>query len=142
MKYLRFALLLSALFALSGCTKYDVDTPDTPSNRAGFSKHIGFDPGEEVSEVYYYADELGGDVRYQLSFKCNRDIAEKIRTTLSLSPAPQDHFVLAPRDDLKWWDENSTRDREHWIKVDDKKYYREFWFSEEDGRGFYHEYSS
>jgi hypothetical protein len=126
---------------MCGCTAYDVDTPDTKSNRAGFERHLKTKPSAAISQVYYYADEMGADVRFQLSFKCDRKTIEQIVTTLSLAQAPPDYKGLAPRDDLKWWKPDSTKDRTLWIKEKKHEYSRELWYSERDSKAFYHEYS-
>lgn len=131
-----FSLLLAA------CTDYDVGTADTPANRKGFAKHIGFEPGSDVTNVYYYADELGADVRYQLSFQCPKQVAEKIIETLSLQPNPPKYNGLDPREDLEWWTPDSTEELPMWIKEsEDDQYCWVFWYSKEDGRCYYHEYS-
>lgn len=142
MKPHRFAILFLFSLLIAACSDYDVDTADAPVNRNGFSKHMGFEPGSDVTAVYYYADELGADVRYQLSFQCPKEIAEKIISFLSLQSKPADYSGLDPRDDLKWWEPNSTDTLPMWIKTaKDGQYHWEFWYSEEDGRSFYHEYS-
>ena len=132
-------LLWVSLFVF-GCTAYDVHTTDTEANRKGFERHIKIKPTEEVSQVYYYADELGADVRYQLSFKCDKAWIEKILTKLSLKNAPADYSGLAPRVDLKWWNPESTKGKQLWINSENG-YYRELWYSEEDSIAYYHEYS-
>ena len=143
MKLLPFGLLLSLVLLLPGCTDYDVDTADTPANRKGFAERLGFDPGGDVTGVYFYADELGADVRFQLSFHCPKEIAEKIIGDLSLQPKPDDYLGLDPRADLKWWQPDSTEALPMWIKKSqDGQRHWEFWYSEEDGRSFYHEYST
>ena len=142
MNPLRVFILFSFSLLLAACTDYDVHTADTPANRKGFAKHLGFEPGSAVSEVYYYADELGADVRYQLSFKCPKEVAEKIIGGLSLQPRPDDYSGLDPRDDLKWWKPNSIEGLSMWIKrTQGGQYHREFWYCDEDGLAFYHEYS-
>lgn len=139
----RFRILLPFSLLLAACTDYDVDIADTPANRKGFTKHLGFEPGKDVTAVYYYVDELGADVRYQLSFECAKGVAMKIITDLSLQPKPDDYSGLDPRNDLKWWKPDSTEGRPMWIKkAKDGQYYWELWYSEEDGRAYYHEYST
>ena len=143
----RYALLWSGsfLFAvlLSSCTNYDVETADTPTNRKGFENHFGFAPDSTVTNVYYYADELGADVRYQLSFQCPKTTVDKIITELSLkSVLPnQAESLLDPRDDLPWWKPDSIDNRNLWIKEREDEYYWQLWYSEKDGKAFYLEHS-
>ena len=66
--------MLFALFAvvLLGCEpQYNHDRPDTEPNRAGFQKHFGFPAPDSVSNLYYFADALGADVKYQLGFSAD-----------------------------------------------------------------------
>lgn len=124
-----------------GCSNYDLDTPDAPANRKGFEQHLGFKPGKEISQVYFYADELGADVRYQLSFKCNKKVIDSIISRLSLVPASETFHGLAPRDDLPWWKPDSIKGRAHWVKEKKDTYYWDLWYSEDDQIAFYQEYS-
>lgn len=138
---LRFCILSFLSLLLLGCTDYDPDTADTEANRKGFARHFGFQPNTEVKAVYYFADELGADVRYQLSFECPEEIAKKIIKKLSLSPKPEGHRGLAPRDDFKWWDADSVNTLPMWMKSNSEQYYWEFWYSTEDGIAYFQEYS-
>ena len=143
MRFLQFVILLWAGLLLSACTDYDVGTADTPANREGFVRHLGFQPGEQVVSVYYYADEFGADVRYQLSFECPPEIAEKIVAELSVRPGSEDDLRLYPRDDLEWWKPGATEGLPRWsTEGGEGQHRREFWYSETDGRAYYHEYSN
>ena len=135
------SLLLAAL--LSSCTNYDVETSDTPANRKGFESHFGFAPDNNVTNVYYYADELGADVKYQLSFQCPKATVDKIIAELSLKSVPPDQAqsLLDPRDDLPWWKPDSIDNRDLWIKEKKNEYYWQLWYSEKDGKAYYLEYS-
>jgi len=128
---------------LSSCTHYDVETADTPDNHKGFESHFGFAPDNTVINVYYYADELGADVRYQLSFQCPKATVDKIITELSLKSVLPDQAesLLDPRDDLPWWKPDSIDNRDLWIKEKENEYYWQLWYSEKDGKAFYLEYS-
>ena len=103
---------------LSSCTHYDVETADTPANRKGFESHFGFAPDKAVTNVCYYTDELGADVRFQLSFQCPKATADKVIAKLSLKSVPPDkaESLLDPRDDLPWWKPDSIDNRDLWIK--------------------------
>ena len=128
---------------LSSCTHYDVETADTPANRKGFESHFGFAPNNSITDVYYYTDELGADVRFQLSFQCPKATADKIIAKLSLKSVPPDkaESLLDPRDDLPWWKPDSIDNRDLWIKEKENEYYWQLWYSEKDGKAFYLEYS-
>ena len=128
---------------LGACTHYDVDTADTQANRGGFEQHFGFVPDASVTEVYYYADELGVDASYQLSFKCSRKTVKRIIEKLSLESVPPGRAdsLLDPRDDLPWWNPDSIDNRELWLKEEENAYYWQLWYSDRDQMAFYLEYS-
>ncbi|MFP6872133.1 MAG: hypothetical protein VCA55_01375 [Verrucomicrobiales bacterium] len=139
-------ILSIALFAgmiFSSCTRYDLDRADTEANRRGFEQHFGFVPPGSVTGVYYYADELGIDVSYQLSFKCQRATVERIIRDLSLRPVPPGRVerLLDPRDDLPWWQPGAIDGRDLWIREEEQHYHRQLWYSERDQMAFYLEYS-
>ena len=128
---------------MASCTEYDLEIADSPANRKGFEESFGFAADANMSQVYYYADEFGADVRYQLSFKCPRVVVDKIISELSLKPVPQDtaDSLLDPREDLPWWQPDSIDGRDLWIKEEGNQYYRQLWYSEKNGMAFYLEYS-
>ncbi|MBT7851801.1 MAG: hypothetical protein HN675_00645 [Opitutae bacterium] len=139
--HLLFSGCVGLLFA--ACTHYDVETADTPANRGGFERHFGFVPDASVTKVYYYADELGIDASYQLSFKCSRETIKRIIEKLSLESVPPERAdsLLAPRDDLPWWNPDSIDNRELWLKEEENAYYWQLWYSDRDQMAFYLEYS-
>ncbi len=134
-------LFVIVAVCMVGCTSYDVDTPDTPANRKGFEQHLKIKPTETVSQIYYYADEMGADVSYQLSFKCDKKTIDQIVTKLSLIQATADHTRVNPRDDLKWWKPDSTKGRNLWVKEKKNEYYWRLWYSEQDNIALYYECS-
>ena len=54
-------------------TDYDYDQPDTAANREGFAQHFGFPALASVSDLYFYADELGADVTFQFGFVTDQE---------------------------------------------------------------------
>lgn len=119
---------------------YDVDTPDTVKNRKGFERHLGILPGENVSRIFYFADELGADCRYQLSFKCDPVTIENIIAVLGLVRSEEFHG-LAPHEKLFWWPLGATEGRDFWMKGSAGQYSWELWYSESDHMAYYQEYS-
>lgn len=136
--------LLVLLAALVACTAYDHDTPDTAANLAGFERHFGFEPPDDVTDVYYYADEMGADVTYQLGFAAAPETVARIVAALELAQADataRRDFNLA-RDDLAWWDEADIAQAAFYQKTNDKQdYWQALWYSEATGRVYYLEYS-
>ena len=143
MKKLGFCLLV-LLAALVACTRYDHDVPDTEANRAGFERHFGFEPPDDVTDVYYYADEMGADVLYQLGFVAGPETVARIVAALELAPADataRRDFNIA-RDDLAWWDAADIAQAAFYQKANDKQdYWQALWYSETTGRVYYLEYS-
>ena len=136
-----FPVLCLLCSLLISCTDYDLNQADSPANKKGFTKHIGFEPSEDITGVYYYADELGADVQYQLHFSCDKLTFEKICEKLGLQIEKADYSALDPRTDLPWWDKESTKDHVIRVFVKEGSHHRELWYSEAKKTAYYHEYS-
>jgi hypothetical protein len=140
---LRAAILgLLALLPLScGCglfTDYDFDRPDTPANREGFEHHFGFPVPASVSDLYYFADELGADVQYQLGFSTDPETVERIVAALDLTEGapPVDCTGLVRTFD--WWTEDAVVGlTPYWTGDEDRDYYRCLWFDPDSRRAYY-----
>ena len=86
MKNLVYSLLIIilAFFANSACTNYDHEQADTVANQKGFERHFGFPTPASVTDLYYYADELGIDVKYQMGFRADPETIQRIVVELDL----------------------------------------------------------
>lgn len=76
---------ISSLLTLNSCTRYDIDIADSPNNQSGFKYHLGQAPTAEISGIYYYANELGADVSYQLRFEATEATVQPLIQSLGLS---------------------------------------------------------
>lgn len=140
MKKLGFCLLV-LLVALVACTDYDHDTPDTAANRAGFERHFGFVAPPDVTDMYYFADEMGSDVLYQLGFAATPETVSRIVAALDLAPA-QDAPGLRLAYDFPWWDEADIEQATLYQKTNDSQdYWRALWYSEATGHVYYLEFT-
>lgn len=134
-------ILVVVACLIGACTDYDVDAPDTPANQRGFERHFGFAVPASVSELYYYADELGADVAYQLSFKADQQTIEKIAAELGLAQAALDFGVELARE-VDWWDEDAIKNlTPYWKRNAAKDYYWVLWYDPLDQRAYYLEFS-
>jgi hypothetical protein len=135
--------LLVLLVALAACTDYDHDTPDTEANRAGFERHFGFEAPSEVTDVYYFADEMGADVLYQLCFAAGPKTVDRIVTALDLAPAIKGRERgLGLAYEFSWWDEDDIHQATRYQKANNSQdYWRVLWYSEVTGRVYYLAYS-
>jgi len=142
MSKLGFCLLV-LLVALAACIHYDHDTPDTSANLAGFERHFGFEPPADVTDVYYYADELGVDVTYQLGFEAGPETVARIVAELDLTQADTPGgFGLGVARDFPWWDMEDIKQATLYQKTNTQRdYWRELWYSAATGRVCYLEYS-
>jgi hypothetical protein len=126
---------------LSACTNYDYDQADTPANQAGFERHFGFPTPTSVTDLYYFADELGTDVLYQLGFKTDPETIEKIVAELDLIQQEPDLQTNLARD-FDWWDntviENLTP---YWKHNTDNDYFWFLWYDPDNQQAYYIEYS-
>lgn len=138
-----FTCLLVALLLLSACSDYDHDVPDTDANRAGFERLFGFAPPADVTDLYYFVDELGADVLHQLGFAAKPETVNQIVTTLDLPPADMaDCHGLGLAYAFPWWDEDDIRQATFYQKANAQRdYWRALWYSEATGRVYYLEYS-
>jgi hypothetical protein len=145
MKILKFQTLNILVVALIGvicCTPYDYDKPDTPANQKGFERHFGFAVPETVSDLYYFADELGADVTYRLGFKADQKTIDKIVSDLHL--IQDEPELVGPRlvYEFPWWDEEDIGNLTPYWKSNSKKdYYWLLWYNPATERAYYIEFS-
>ena len=136
--------MLFALFAvvLLGCEpQYSHDRPDTEPNRAGFQKHFGFPAPDSVSNLYYFADALGADVKYQLGFSADGAVIQEIVDKHQLTEANDETHIPTARE-FDWWVSDEVKMLPvYWKKTADKEYYRYLWYSKETMQAYYLEYS-
>jgi len=134
--------VLTALFLIAACTAYDQDVPDTEANRAGFERHFGFAPPSDVTGLYYFADELGADVLYQLSFDAAPETIARIATTLNLETASADRGTPELAYTFPWWDTDDLERTTLYRKTNDTEdYIWQLWYNPGTQQAYYLEYS-
>ena len=91
--------------------------------------------------MYYYADELGADVKYQLGFKTDEATVVQIIDRLDLQQAEPEMWVgLAT--EFSWWDELALDGLTPYRKTNqDEDYYWFLWYNPETQRVYYLEFS-
>lgn len=131
------------MFLLACGTVYDYDVPDTAANRDGFERHFGFAAPADVADLYYFADELGADVKYQLGFKVGPETVAAVVTALDLAPLDASEARgLSIAHDFPWWDKADIQRATFYQKTNaGEDYWWEFWYSEATGYVYYLEYS-
>jgi hypothetical protein len=134
-------IALLALVLLVGCTRYELETPDAEVNRRGYARHLGAPPPASVREVYYYADEMGADTRYQLAFKAGPEVIREAVRRLDLVPVPETWAGLPPREDLPFWGEGATRGLAHWVFREGSLLVKELWYDEDAKQAYFFEYT-
>lgn len=141
--HLRYLMALTVLLlALIACTAYDHDTPDTEANLAGFERHFGFEAPPDVKDVYYFADEMGADVLYQLGFEAGPETVARIVETLDLTRPDSEITGLGLTCDFPWWDEADIQQATlYWTSNAEQDYWKALWYSESTKRVYYLEYS-
>jgi len=142
MRTLLLSLLIASTVLLAACTSYTHDQPDTKANIAGFERHFCFAPPPDVSELYYYVDELGADVKYQLGFKAELSTVEKIVSELALKqeqPAPSQAIAT----EFPWWQESELASlTPYWKKNQEGDYYWYLWYDVDSQRVWFLEFST
>ena len=137
-------LLLPALIVLliGGCTDYDHTTPDTAANRAGFQRHLGQAPTEDVKGVYYYADEMGADVVYQLRFEADPATVQTLSSSLGLSDREEAMSQSVARDDLTWWSADQIDSlTPMWKTNASEDHYWMLWYDQDQREAFFLEFT-
>jgi hypothetical protein len=134
---------LTSLACLCGLfTDYDFDRPDTPANQEGFKRHVGFPAPDSVSDLYYFADELGADVTYQLGFNADQETMLAIVSALDLVQEEPAFDCAAFARAFDWWEEDAVAGlTPYWKSNPDGDYYRCLWFDPESRRAYYIEFS-
>lgn len=124
-------LLLLFLFACSPC---DIDQPDTAANRKGFEAHLGFQPTGEVTEVYFYADEWGGDAKYLLAFKAPQNVVDSIVKQQELKRESNQDYD-SDSEKFPWWSSEFRRQAEFYQFEDERReILRQLWHDPATGR--------
>jgi len=133
---------LFALLIANGCTHYDYDIPDSPANIKGFERHFGFQPPTDIEDLYYFADEMGVDVLYQISFKSKPETVSRIVDNLGLSSADCEYDVDNLVYDFPWWNVIEIQHSECFSKLNNSQhYYKILWYNQSTQRVYYLEYS-
>lgn len=133
---------ISSLLTLNSCTRYDIDIADSPNNQSGFEYHLGQAPTAEISGIYYYANELGADVSYQLRFEATEATVQPLIQSLGLSNEfPAIEQAIA-RTDFSWWNADQIEAlRPYWKTNGSEDYYWILWFDETAEEAFFLEFS-
>jgi hypothetical protein len=138
---IRFLAIAAVVLTLSACTDYDCDEPDTPANQEGFERHFGFAVPASVSDLYYFADELGADVKYQIGFKTDQETIERIASELDLVQE-EPEFRVRLAHEFDWWDKDIVESlTPYWRSNQDNDYYWFLWFDPTNQRAYYIEFS-
>lgn len=143
LKFQALHILIVAVTAICCCAQYDPLTPDTPANKKGFERHLGFVPPPTVSEIYYYDDEIGIDVLYLLGFRADQQTIDKIIMIQGLEQhdGPVDVSVLEG-DGFPWWNQDDVDTLiPYWRQSKDEDYFLFLWYNPETKCAYFLEYS-
>ncbi len=120
---------------------YDWDKPDTFANQEGFERHFGFTVPESVSNLYYFADGMGFDPKYQLGFRADQDTIDKIVSELELEQGDPGFGVEYLTQDLPWWDSEHIESlTPYWNTNQDETYYWLLWYDPPSQRTYFLEF--
>lgn len=137
------AVTLTSIACCSGIfTDYDIDQPDTSANKEGFECHFGFPVPASVSDLYYFADELGADVKYQLGFITDQETIERIVSELDLTQGEPTFSCTGLIYEFAWWEKDAVNGlTPYWKSNQDNDYYWFLWFDPSSQRAYYIEFS-
>ena len=130
---------LTLVCALVG-SRVDADKADTAANIRFFRRRFGFPPGRAYTGIVCLADELGADVWYQLVCTCDGAAMRRLVRALGLQSAPAEALLAKPREMPPGWPAGVTKDLPAWSRQEFRRY-RTLWFSEQQGRLYYLEYT-
>lgn len=134
-RYIIYFFILSFLFL--GCSRYDAKTPDTQANRKGFAHIIGFSPTSDVTEIYFYADEMGFEPLYCLAFQSSPKNVKKIIEKFNLKKNNNTNWEepFAVPKDLFWWNAEERKKSEFYssqVEQTETAYY--FWYNPQNSK--------
>lgn len=132
MKYMSFfkkrsalqcLLLIMSISIFASCSRYDANIPDTKANRKGFAQHLKVTPDKEVTDVYFFADEWGGDTAYWFAFSAPVGVVDKIvkNLGLTLTGDPENGFDPPVSQPLAWWNAEERKKSQYYEFRDEKK---------------------
>ena len=142
--WFRSIVVTILLATLVACTDYDHDVPDTAPNLRGFERHFGFEAPPDVTDVYYFADEMGVDVLYQLGFEAGPETVTRIVKELDLTQSTSASDGPSPdlAYEFPWWDEQDVqRATRYWKSNAGHDYWWALWYRAPTQRVYYLEYS-
>ena len=137
------AIVFGLLIVISaGCEpQFDHDRPDTDANKAGFRRHFNFSAPATVTNLYYWADGLGADIKYQLGFTAGQETIDRIVAELHLEKNDLDSSALFSHD-FDWWSMDEIESLPVFSKkVDGKDYYKYLMYDSESRHAYYLEFS-
>jgi hypothetical protein len=119
-------------------TRYDAYTPDTRFNKKRFQEVFGFEPTEDVKELYCHADKMGIDQDYQFSFNCDTATVTKITTTLKLTKVNQpDNYSSGLWHSFPWWDSTRITALHPYSKKGSHETYAYLWYDSTTSKAYY-----
>lgn len=127
-------LFVMSISILVSCSRYDANTPDTKANRNGFAQHLKISPGKEVTDVYFFADEWGGDTAYWFAFSAPAGVVNEIikNLELALTNDPENGFDPPVSRPFAWWSAEERKKSQYYEFRDEKKEIsRSLWYNTE-----------
>jgi hypothetical protein len=110
-------------------SKFDPVNPGTRFNKKRFKEFFGFEPTTDVREDWDRCLLL-------LSFKCNKQTRERIRSDLKLTHDSIGKSVNGFNIDYPWWDKERIETINPLSRQDDELFWY-LWYDKENGRVFF-----
>jgi hypothetical protein len=120
---------------------FDSYNPDTKYNKKRFTDFFGFEPTDDVSDIYCYNDQIGIDSKFQFSFKCDTTTRSKIIKFLQLSPESKPNNSSSGLwTEFKWWDRHKIETMIPYSYNSENNYYRYLWYDEASSVAYYFDF--
>jgi hypothetical protein len=120
-----YLLLFTFTITFLSCASNSSDSPTPKVNKNVFFDFFKFEPTPDVRDFNYYADEIGIDASYWISFGCDDSTIQKIHKSLELHEGKEGRGLFGGLNSspTKWWDTTFIFKAIPYIKVEEPIYW-------------------
>lgn len=117
---------------------FDSDEPDTENNKQRFKEFLQIELTEDIHTIYCFDDAIGIDADFMFSFHCNKATSQRIidKHLLTIDTENRDN-AFGLQHDFDWWDKPRISQLQTYIWTNDNRFYKYFWFDEENEKAYY-----
>lgn len=117
---------------------------DVKENKKMFSDFFGFQPAEDVTNLYGYSNQIGIDAKYQMAFNCDTGTLGKIITNKALAiPGKSDGYKfeqLLNATAFPWWNDSAISRITPVMKNEDDRVFTYLWYDSLNHKAYFFSY--